>query len=152
MIAYYLDSSAWLKRYYLEAGSLWMNALFQTDLLLVCATVGLIEVYATFARKHKAGQVTSESLEQFTEEVELDWDRFGRIKLDNAVLAQAKLSTQKFALRGADAIHLGSALVFQAGLSAEQDRFIFVTSDQELKKVAQEAGFETFDPATTETP
>lgn len=129
-----------------------MDDLFQTDLLLVSATVGLIEVYATFARKHNAGQVTSESLEQFTEEVELDWERFGRIKLDNAVLAQAKRSAQKFALRGADAIHLGSALMFQTSLIAEQDSFIFVTSDKELKKAAQEAGFETFDPATTETP
>ena len=41
------------------------------------------------------------------------------------------------ALRGADAVHLASALVLESRLVDAEDRLIFVAADRELKEAAQ---------------
>jgi hypothetical protein len=56
-MTYYLDSSAWVKRYFEETGSDWVDSLFEGGHLLSCSTLGLIEVMATAARKRAAGAV-----------------------------------------------------------------------------------------------
>ena len=48
---YYLDSSAWVKRYFNEAGREWVNGLFEQHEVLGCSPLGLIEVGSTMARK-----------------------------------------------------------------------------------------------------
>jgi hypothetical protein len=53
--------------------------------------------------------------------------------------------TKKFALRGADAVHLASALLLQKRL-LENDQIIFVTSDIELKTSALSSGLSIIDP------
>jgi predicted nucleic acid-binding protein len=53
MIFYYLDSSAWVKRYYQESGTTWVQSLFEHNQVLACASLGLVEVMATLARKCK---------------------------------------------------------------------------------------------------
>jgi predicted nucleic acid-binding protein len=57
MIYYYLDSSAWVKRYYKEHGSDWVQGLFANDQTFACATLGVIEIFATLARKRKASSL-----------------------------------------------------------------------------------------------
>ena len=57
---YYLDSSAWVKRYFDEAGSEGVNDLFEQFQLLGCSPLGLIEVGSTMARKRNAGEVKAE--------------------------------------------------------------------------------------------
>lgn len=59
MIFYYLDASAWVKRYYLETGTSWLQALFDAAPTVACASLGLVEVMATLARKHKAEEIDS---------------------------------------------------------------------------------------------
>lgn len=54
MIFYYLDASAWVKRYYQETGTTWVRDLFSSNHVMACASLGLIEVMATLARKCKA--------------------------------------------------------------------------------------------------
>lgn len=43
MIFYYLDASAWVKRYYLETGTPWIQALFDSAPTVTCASLGLVE-------------------------------------------------------------------------------------------------------------
>jgi hypothetical protein len=40
MMLYYLDSSAWVKRYFEERGSAWVDDLFEQDHLLSCSIPG----------------------------------------------------------------------------------------------------------------
>jgi len=47
VILYYLDASAWVKRYYQESGTAWMQDLFAHNRTMACASLGLIEVMAT---------------------------------------------------------------------------------------------------------
>jgi predicted nucleic acid-binding protein len=54
---FYLDSSAWVKRYFRESGSGWMNQQFEQEIPMGTSTLGLIEVTATCARKQVAGAI-----------------------------------------------------------------------------------------------
>ena len=73
MILYYLDSSAWVKRYYREAGTEWMQELFGETNTMACATLGVVEVMATLARKAKAREIKEGDLDNVPADVESDW-------------------------------------------------------------------------------
>jgi hypothetical protein len=53
-------------------------------------------------------------------------------------------------LRGADAVHLASALVLQSRLVDVEDRLIFVAADRELKEAAQASGLAIIDQGEQE--
>lgn len=106
MIFFYLDASAWVKRYCQEAGTAWVQDLFAQNRTIACASLGLVEVMATLARKRKAQKIGLSSLEQKTHELEEDWERFIQVQLTAEAMVLAKELAREMALRGADAIHL----------------------------------------------
>jgi hypothetical protein len=53
-------------------------------------------------------------------------------------------------LRGADAVHLASALALQSRLVEAEDRLIFVAADRELKEAAQAFHLAIIDPEEQE--
>ena len=53
---------------------------------------------------------------------------------------------QRRALRGADAIHLASALVLQSRFVEAEDQLVFVVSDRQLKEAVRSAGLSVVDP------
>ncbi len=57
MTFHYLDSSAWVKRYCLETGSVWIGDFFAQAPAVACSALGLIEVLSTLARKKKAREL-----------------------------------------------------------------------------------------------
>ncbi|MCX5886118.1 MAG: type II toxin-antitoxin system VapC family toxin [Proteobacteria bacterium] len=146
MIIYYLDASAWVKRYYQEVGTQWVQGLFIRGETIGCATLGMIEVIATLSRKHKAREITAFQFKQKAQELEDDWKRFIQIQMTSEVVDNAKELTKKLALRGSDAIHLSSALLLQRRFLGKDDRLIVVTSDYELKKAAKSTGLTDIDP------
>lgn len=146
MIIYYLDASAWVKRYYQEMGTQWVQGLFIRGETIGCATLGMIEVIATLSRKHKAREITAFQFKQKAQELEDDWKHFIQIQMTSEVVDNAKELTKKLALRGSDAIHLSSALLLQRRFLGKDDRLIIVTSDYELKKAAKSTGLTDIDP------
>jgi predicted nucleic acid-binding protein len=75
---YYLDSSAWVKRYFDEAGSGRVRHLFAQHETLGCSPLGLIEVGSTMARKRTAGDVKPGEFEEKRTSLLKDWRRFLR--------------------------------------------------------------------------
>jgi len=146
VIIYYLDASAWVKRYYQEMGTQWVQGLFIRGETIGCATLGMIEVIATLSRKHKAREITAFQFKQKAQELEDDWKHFIQIQMTSEVVDNAKELTKKLALRGSDAIHLSSALLLQRRFLGKDDRLIIVTSDYELKKAAKSTGLTDIDP------
>jgi len=63
---------------------------------------------------------------------------------------RAKDVAREQALRGADAVHLASALMLQSRFADDDDRLVFVTSDRELREAAQISGLDTVDPEEEE--
>ncbi len=146
MIFYYLDASAWVKRYYQEAGTSWVQDLFSRRETISCSSLGFIEVMATLSRKRKATEISLSQFRQKAQEIEDDWERFIQIHITTETVNNAKELTKKYALRGADAVHLSSALMLQKRFKGKEDRIIVIASDQELKEAAKSSGLEVIDP------
>ncbi len=149
MIFYYLDASAWVKRYYQELGTIWLQKLFSQNPTFTCATLGFVEVVATLARKHKAGQINPSQFKQKMQELEADWQNFTQVQLTAEAVDRSKDLAVSFALRGADAVHLASAFLLQGHLF-QDDQLVLVTSDHELKVAAQLSGLVVLDPEEEE--
>jgi uncharacterized protein len=145
MIYHYLDASAWVKRYSQEIGTVWIQNFFAQNPPIVCATLGLVEVTATFSRKYRGRQITVDQLNQIRQYTQTDWANFTQIQLVETVMQEATRLTSQLALRGADAIHLAAATTFQGRIDAT-DSLIFITSDQELITAAQMIGMGVIDP------
>ena len=146
MIFYYLDASAWVKRYYQETGTRWVQKLFTDGVIFTCASLGVVEVTATLARKAKAREISRGRLTQKVRELDDDWSRFIQIHLSVEVVTQAREVARQRALRGADAIHLASALVLRSRFVEAEDQVVFVVSDHQLKEAARSAGLSVADP------
>jgi predicted nucleic acid-binding protein len=145
VIFYYLDASAWVKRYYQEAGTRWVEDFFRKQPVVACATLGILEVIATLARKRKAAELDVTRFEEKAQQLAEDWRQFIQIRFDDEVVDLARDLAGRLVLRGADAIHLASATALHGRL-VEDDRLLFVTSDRELGAAAQLSGFAVVDP------
>jgi predicted nucleic acid-binding protein len=146
MMLYYLDSSAWAKRYFEETGSEAVNSLFEQAPLMACSPLGLIEVGSTMARKRKAGEATREEFGPMRASLLKDWQRFLQIDITPSVVLRAFDATGVYGLRGADSLHLASALALKEQLDPDSQEFALVTSDRELKAAALKAGLAVVDP------
>lgn len=147
MILYYLDASAWVKRYYLEEGTTWVQNLFIHNQVMACASLGMIEVMATLSRKRKAREITLSQFKKKAQELDDDWKRFLQIPMTHEIVHIAKELTKELALRGSDAVHLSSALAIQQRFAEHGERLIMVASDHELIGAATSSGVKTIDPA-----
>jgi predicted nucleic acid-binding protein len=143
---YYLDASAWVKRYFQEAGSEAVDDLFGQSEALGCSPLGFIEVGSAMARKRTAGTVTADEFEAKRALLRNDWRHFLRIEMTPMIEERAFGVTDTCSLRGADSVHLASALAVREELELGSDEFVFVTSDEELKAAATKMGLSVVDP------
>jgi hypothetical protein len=146
MMIYYLDSSAWVKRYFEETGSDWVDGIFEGDHLLSCSTLGLIEVRATAARKRAAGAIDAADFTETKDWVQEEWGGFLWVGLAPEVVERSLAVADAFALRGSDSVHLASALQLKDDLGLNAGEFALITSDLELKCAALKAGLAVVDP------
>lgn len=127
-----------------------MQDLFAQGQTIASASLGLIEVMATLARKAKGREIDPSLLAQKMQELEADWERFIRIQMTSEVVDTAKTVAKERALRGADAVHLASALLLQSRLVEEDNQLTLVASDRELKDAAQSSNLAIIDPEEQE--
>jgi predicted nucleic acid-binding protein len=146
MMLFYLDSSGWVKRYFRELGSDWINQQFEREILFGGSTLGLIEVMATCARKRTAGAIDAVRFQQIESDLLDDWNGLFQIELTSGVVQRSLELASTFGLRGADSVHLASAVILREELALDTDAFAFVVSDLELKAAALKAGLAVLDP------
>jgi predicted nucleic acid-binding protein len=151
MIVYYLDPSAWVKRYCQEPGSEWVASLFAQNPSLACAALGVIEVTAALSRKAKAGEIDAAVCRDSLEIVSSDWAGFLALELTAELLERARQAARDRALRAADAIHLAAALALRRGLAEPGDQIALITSDHELRGAAVAEGIPVVDPVDAES-
>ena len=146
MIIHYLDSSAWVKNYCRETGSQWIRELIAGGLPLASSSLGLIEVTATLARKLKSGSIKTSLYAANSQRLAKDWNNFIKLPLSEEAVDRSIDVARDQALRGADAIHLASALTLKQRLSVT-DQLVLVTADRELTDAAQASGLAVEDPS-----
>ncbi len=144
---YYVDTSALVKRYYVEKGSVWVSTLFRPEHVLVTSKVAYAEFLATLARKERAGEVSSAEFAQVVTKFQQEWKEFVVIEVTDEVFTDLLAVVRRNALRGFDAIHLCSALWFRKRIKAEVR---FVCADRALLTAAKAEGLGIEDPEQQE--
>jgi uncharacterized protein len=134
----YFDTSALLKRYVVEVGSDAVAALWKQATVSAASQILYAEVIASFARKRReqpdAASVIDEALRLFRE----DWTGLHRIDVDPEVNRYVDGLLERHALRGADTIHLASALRLR---DLVQGQVTFACADVALVNAALAEGF-----------
>ncbi|MFZ5908939.1 MAG: type II toxin-antitoxin system VapC family toxin [Chloroflexota bacterium] len=135
----YLDSSALAKRYVEESGS--EDVLNWMDLADTIGT-GLItraEVVAAITRATRTNRLTTQVSVKAISKFRQEWGDFHRIPINEALVARADFLACQHGLRGYDAIHLASALIWQEALMLP---VALATYDQELAEAGQKSGLQ----------
>ena len=133
----YLDASALVKRYVAEAGSAEVEALIGAARAIGTAVVSRAEVAAALAKAARVKLVTREAAAKALEVFTADWEHLIRLQLGEPLAARAAALAWQHGLRGYDAVHLATALVWRETLG---EMITVATYDRELWRDAQASG------------
>lgn len=149
MTAYYLDTSALVKRYVSESGAAWIVRLVD-DVDNDVYTVRLTgpEMIAAFFRKARTGDVSRADAESAAQNFRADWqEQYQIVEVTVTVADGAMNLAEKHGLRGYDSVHLAAALALQEERQAlELPPLIFISSDQQQLSAAAAEGLAIEDP------
>jgi predicted nucleic acid-binding protein len=137
----YLDASAWVKRYVQESGSAEVHRLFQQRERMASSSLGYVEVVAALARR-----VVPNDLAFVNERLKNDWRDMAHVPVAESVMHRAAEFARQYKLRGADAVHLATALELRTSLTSLDEDVVLVASDDTLLHAAEAAGLSVFNP------
>jgi len=130
-----MDSSAFAKRYIREAGSAevldWCNRASE----LALSGIALAEIVAAFCRLRREGLMSYQEYQRLKSELLEDIRDVAVCDLTPVVIGASLRSLERSAIRGMDAIHIGSAISVGAS--------VFITADRRQCEAAQAAGLES---------
>lgn len=136
MIAY-LDASALVKRYVIEAGSAEVTSLIAQAHAIGTAVISRAEVAAALAKAARVGLVTREAAMTALGAFNTDLQHLMRLQLTEPLAARAGALAWEQGLRGYDAVHLATALFWQETLD---EPVTVATYNRELWRSAQASG------------
>jgi predicted nucleic acid-binding protein len=140
----FLDTSALVKVYISEPGSERMRETVARGGPKAASVLAFAEMHATFARRRREDLLLPAELEQIRHGFGNDWERLTQVPVGDAVLRLVPGLCERHPLRGADAVHLASALL----LREEGIEVTFACSDRNLLGAASAERLVIFDPAS----
>ena len=150
MAAYFFDSSAIVKRYVSETGTLWVIGTSDpaTGARVYVASITGAEVVSAITRKQRGGHVgavdAAAALSQFHQDYVSE---FRIVSVTQGVINRAMALAATYALRGYDAVQLAAALEANTQrLNLGAAPLILISADQELLTASVAAGLATDDP------
>jgi predicted nucleic acid-binding protein len=145
MAIVYFDSSAFVKLVVEEEGSDIAAALWDGCDAAVSSRLAYAEVRAALAAAGRDHRLDAEAQQQAEAAWEEYWTATRPVELTEPIGAHAGQLARQYALRGADAVHLASALAMG------EDELLFAAWDQRLRSGIEAAGIQlapTAEPAT----
>jgi predicted nucleic acid-binding protein len=133
----YLDASALVKRYVAEAGSPEVAALLLRAEAVGTALISRAEVAAALAKARRLKLLPPAEAAAALQVLSADWEDLVRIQLTEALVARAASLAWEYGLRGYDAVHLASAVLWQEILG---ESVTVATFDRQLWEAARRAG------------
>lgn len=150
MAGYFCDSSAIAKRYISEPGTGWIIGLMRSTAKneIAVAQITGVEVISAIARRHRGNFLTTAQSDKASFRFLRDFNnRFGVVKIDDALIRNAIYLVQTRVLRGYDAVQLASAIALNDKLSKLNiPLFTFVSADNALNSAAQAEGLAVDNP------
>lgn len=149
MTAYFFDTSALVKRYAVENGSDWVQAVAAdagNDIYIAAITT--VEVASAVTRKVRGRHVTQADADHIFRWFDLHCEReYSVVPLQNKDLDQARTLVSTHGLRAYDAVQLSVCLALQK-LRAEHEGppITLVSSDKELNDAGGKQGLVVANP------
>ena len=137
----FLDTSALVKLYILEAGSAPMERIVRLSLSVSVSMLAEFEFLSALQRRRIGETLSEEQALQAKAAFYLDWtSSYRRQLLSDEVLSVARNLLGKHRLRTLDSMQLASAMVLA------KPTVTFVTADRALAETARLEGLATYDP------
>ncbi|OGN94369.1 MAG: hypothetical protein A2Z71_09380 [Chloroflexi bacterium RBG_13_50_21] len=133
----YIDASALVKRYVAESGSIEVNAWISKSQMVTTNILSRAEVAAAFNRASRMQIIDNEACQTALEQFRSEWESFVRLQNNEGTVIRADYLTSRHNLRGYDAIHLASALIWQESIGS---RIRLITYDQQLRQSGLDEG------------
>jgi predicted nucleic acid-binding protein len=147
--AYFLDSSALVKRYIDEIGSNWIRSLTSAPAGNTVHVVALaaVEVTSAVVRRGRGGAIAANDVRLALSRLDSDLVTLYRVFEGGQPLVKgARQMAEIHGLRAYDAVQLAAALEVQARASTIGLRIAFISSDAELNSAAARSGLLVDDP------
>jgi len=133
----YLDSSALVKRYVSEPGSQETKAAIEAASVVGTAVVSRAEVAAALAKAVRMDALTQSEAWASLQVFRAEWNNFVQVQVNQMVVARADTLAWEQGLRGYNAVHLASALIWQESMHQAVTCFTF---DLRLWNTARSVG------------
>jgi predicted nucleic acid-binding protein len=154
MASFYFDSSALVKYYIIESGTIWVQNLIDGQLderwanTISTSALTWVEVISAFAKRHRMGDISTHLYKaltaRFLQEARF---RYGRLRVNDAVIDVAVELIQRHPLRAYDAVQLATALILNSTLIADKLLpLTFVSADNVLCEAARAEGLPAENP------
>jgi predicted nucleic acid-binding protein len=137
----YLDTSALVKRYFLEPYSDDIIFRWKSAAQIVTSFVAYAETMASLYRKKRETSLEDTLIRKIADAFQRDWESFIRVEVNDALNGYIDHVVKRYPLRGFDAIHLASAMVIHERFPED---FVFACFDDSLGRAARLEGLETF--------
>ncbi len=153
----YLDSSALMKHYQNERGTEAVDERLQVEFEnsrhVFTSVLSYAEIHAIVARRVRERLLSAGEGAAIQDRFDADWVLgFTAVELDSYVLIFIRDIVKAHPLRGADAVHLASALWLRdkvrvgGKLARPGEQITFASSDKQLVTAAQQHDLELFNP------
>jgi predicted nucleic acid-binding protein len=133
----YLDTSALVKQYVQESGSDEVLDLIQGSEHVGTSLISRAEMSAALSRAARSKILSASAAHAAWERFLEDWSSLSRLTVSRQIIDRTSLLAWDFPLRGYDAVHLASAILWQETLEVE---ILLATFDRELWSAAHKAG------------
>jgi predicted nucleic acid-binding protein len=137
----YLDASALVKRYLVEAGTTEVARAISDADVVGTSLISRAETAAALAKAVRVGALSRQAADSALQVFRREWPDLVRIQATDMLIARADSLAWNLNLRGCDAVHLASALLWQDSLGR---RVTFATFDQKLWQAGEQQGLISF--------
>ena len=149
MAVFFLDTSAFVKRYLTETGSAWVRDLARPSAghRVYVAWIAGPEVVSALTRRERGGELARDELVVLLGQFRREWEgRYHRLDMNAPVLRRAMDLAEHHGLRGYDSVQLAAAIE-SAGVEASQNQSVtFVSADADLNAAASAEGLAVENP------
>ena len=137
----YLDASALVKRYIAEPGTSEVAEAIAAAEVVGTSLISRAETSAALAKAVRVGTLTREEAASALQVFRSEWPNLVRVQATEVLVARADELAWELGLRGYDAVHLASALLWREGMG---ERMTVATFDRQLWEAAERRGLIPF--------
>ncbi|MEQ9233189.1 type II toxin-antitoxin system VapC family toxin [Coleofasciculus sp. E2-BRE-01] len=144
MAAYFIDSSALVKRYINEIGSVWVLNLFDPQLNndVVIASITSVEIIAAITRRSRDGSISATDATAVCHQLKSDLQsEYQVVEIQQSIINSAMELAEAYGLRGYDAVQLAAGCAINVLCRANSlPSVTFVSADNDLNIAAASEG------------